>query len=87
MSTNKLVGQQNQCPGCGRFFARNSAFEAHRVGVFGLNRRCMDDQEMLVTFNLGVDGFFRRKAGEATYLARLRENAGKGCTGEQGGAV
>lgn len=37
----------NQCPTCGELFESISSFDAHRHGVFGKDRRCMTEQEML----------------------------------------
>ena len=42
----KLVGQRNQCQGCKEYFNSNSAFEMHRTGKFGVDRRCLTPQEM-----------------------------------------
>ena len=33
----KLTGRRNQCPGCSEYFNSLTAFDAHRVGEFGLN--------------------------------------------------
>lgn len=43
----KLTGQRNQCPGCNEFFNSNAAFDKHRTGEFGKNRRCKTTDEML----------------------------------------
>jgi len=60
MTTKKLIGQQNQCPSCGQFFARNSTFSAHRIGRFGKDRRCMTTDELVEAgFKLHADGFWR----------------------------
>lgn len=42
----QLTGSKNQCGGCGQYFNSNTAFDKHRTGVFGVNRRCLNDQEM-----------------------------------------
>jgi hypothetical protein len=42
----RLTGSKNQCGGCGQYFNSNTAFDKHRTGVFGVNRRCLNDQEM-----------------------------------------
>lgn len=42
-----LTGQLNQCQGCKEYFNSNAAFTKHRVGKFGVNRRCMTPEEML----------------------------------------
>jgi hypothetical protein len=41
-----LTGSRNQCGNCGQYFNSNTAFEKHRTGVFGIDRRCLNDQEM-----------------------------------------
>lgn len=69
MTTQRLVGQQNQCRGCQRFFAKNRTFERHRIGSFGKDRRCMDDEQMTAAFNLGADGFWRGKPKEGSGVA------------------
>ncbi|CAB4171394.1 hypothetical protein UFOVP1095_17 [uncultured Caudovirales phage] len=42
----KLTGQRNQCPTCKLYFNGNAAFDKHRTGEFGKNRRCMSQDEM-----------------------------------------
>lgn len=43
----KLSGQRNQCQGCKQYFNSNLAFEKHRAGAFGIDRRCLTEEEML----------------------------------------
>lgn len=43
----KLTGQRNQCPGCHQYFNSNAAFDKHRTGTFGVDRRCKTEEEML----------------------------------------
>lgn len=43
----KLTGQKNQCPSCGEYFNSNFAFEKHRTGKFGVDRRCLTADELL----------------------------------------
>jgi hypothetical protein len=43
----KLTGQRNQCPGCRALFNSNAAFDKHRTGQFGVDRRCRTETEML----------------------------------------
>ena len=41
------VGQsKNQCMSCKEYFNSNSAFEKHRRGQYGVDRRCMTPDEM-----------------------------------------
>lgn len=42
----KLTGSRNQCAGCREYFNSNTAFDMHRVGEHGVNRRCMTKDEM-----------------------------------------
>jgi hypothetical protein len=42
----QLTGDRNQCPGCGLYFNSTFAFEKHRTGDFGKDRRCLTIPEM-----------------------------------------
>lgn len=42
----KLGGSRNQCGGCKQYFNSNTAFEKHRIGQHGVDRRCMTEEEM-----------------------------------------
>lgn len=42
----KLTGQRNECPTCGERFNSNAAFDKHRTGHYGVDRRCMTAEEM-----------------------------------------
>ena len=42
----KLTARRNQCPTCDEYFNSTTAFEMHRIGKFGLDRRCMTPSEM-----------------------------------------
>lgn len=42
-----LTGQRNQCAGCGEYFNSNYAFDKHRTGKHGTDRRCRTKEEML----------------------------------------
>lgn len=42
----KLGSQRNQCPGCDQYFNSNEAFDMHRTGKHGVNRRCRTPEEM-----------------------------------------
>jgi len=41
-----LTGQRNQCAGCGEYFNSNTAFDKHRTGKHGVDRRCRTKEEM-----------------------------------------
>lgn len=42
----KLTGNRNQCQSCKEYFNSNTAFDKHRTGEHGRNRRCRTPQEM-----------------------------------------
>ena len=42
----KLTDSRCQCAGGGEYFNSDSAFDKHRIGDFGKNRRCMTTAEM-----------------------------------------
>lgn len=42
----KLTGDRNQCQGCKEYFNSTFAFEKHRTGDFGKDRRCLTPDEM-----------------------------------------
>lgn len=59
----KLTGSRNQCSGCWRIFTSNSAFDKHRTGAYGVDRRCRTDDEMIaIGMFKGGDGFWRVEA-------------------------
>ena len=35
------------CSACGKYFSSTTEFDAHRVGRFGIDRRCATTEEML----------------------------------------
>jgi hypothetical protein len=47
MTRRRLSGDHNQCPGCSEYFNSTAAFDKHRIGRFGVDRRCMTVPEML----------------------------------------
>lgn len=42
----QLRGDRNQCQGCKEFFNSTFAFDKHRTGEHGKNRRCLTVEEM-----------------------------------------
>lgn len=57
-----LKGNRNQCTGCGEYFNSVGAFEAHRTGKYGVNRRCRTPDEMReIGMILRPDGFWIRE--------------------------
>ena len=43
----KLTGDRNQCQGCKEYFNSTYAFDVHRAGTYGVDRRCQTVDEML----------------------------------------
>jgi len=62
----KLVGSRNQCRGCDEYFNSNTAFDAHRFGVHGVDRRCLTPEEMQ------NKGMFRNAQGFWVTEANIR---------------
>lgn len=55
-----LRGDRNQCAGCSLLFNSGHAFDKHRTGDHGVNRRCLSADEMKAKgMHLGADGFWR----------------------------
>lgn len=42
----RLRGDKNQCQGCTEFFNSTYAFDKHRTGPHGVDRRCLTTTEM-----------------------------------------
>jgi hypothetical protein len=54
-----LSGDRNQCQTCKEYFNSSGAFDKHRVGEHGLNRRCRTREEMQAKgMSLNKDGFW-----------------------------
>jgi hypothetical protein len=54
-----LKGNHNQCQGCKEYFNSNGAFEKHRTGKYGVDRRCMTTEEMIAKgFSLNAAGYW-----------------------------
>lgn len=43
----KLGSSRNQCGACSEYFNSNAAFVKHRTGKYGIDRRCLNVDEML----------------------------------------
>ncbi|WP_038620254.1 FDXHR family putative zinc-binding protein [Pandoraea pnomenusa] len=57
--SKRLTGDRNQCPGCHQHFNSSHAFDKHRIGVFGKDRRCMTVPEMKAKgMAINKDGFW-----------------------------
>ena len=65
----RLSGDRNQCTGCGAYFNSTHAFDKHRTGSHGVDRRCLTPDEMTARgMVLGADGFWRGSAMPANVL-------------------
>ena len=67
----KLSGSRNQCSGCNEYFNSNKAFEKHRTGKHGKDRRCRTPEEMM------AKGMLKNPAGfwiTELMLGRFDEN-------------
>ena len=54
-----LKGDRNQCQGCKEYFNSTGAFEGHRHGKFGVDRRCRTPEEMIERgYSKNKDGFW-----------------------------
>jgi hypothetical protein len=78
-----LTGDRNQCPGCKAYFNSILAFDKHRTGKHGQDRRCLAEHEMLAKgMSQNSAGFWISKAMPfATRTARARsrdQGVGKG---------
>ena len=72
----KLVGQRNQCQGCKKYFNSNTAFEMHRRGEFGVDRRCLTEEEMLARgMALNAKSFWVSELNERTFNKEIADEA------------
>lgn len=56
----QLRGDRNQCTGCSLYFNSTHAFDKHRTGRHGIDRRCMTEPEMTaIGMVVREDGFWR----------------------------
>ena len=54
-----LRGDRNQCQGCKEYFNSTGAFEKHRTGQYGVDRRCRTPEEMIAKgFSLNAGGYW-----------------------------
>ena len=54
-----LRGDRNQCKGCMEYFNSTGAFEKHRTGQHGVDRRCRTPEEMIAKgFSLNAAGYW-----------------------------
>jgi hypothetical protein len=68
-----LSGDRNQCQGCKQYFNSSGAFDKHRTGEHGSNRRCRTPEEMIEKgMSLNRDGFWISKKMNVAYLESIR---------------
>ena len=56
----KLTSDRNQCQGCKAYFNSATAFDKHRFGQHGVDRRCLTEPEMLAK-GMAKNAAFSRK--------------------------
>ncbi len=67
-----LVGDRNECPSCDELFNSITAFDRHRTGNFGINRRCLTVDEMLAKgMAKNYAGFWVTKLMDEEYVSTL----------------
>jgi hypothetical protein len=73
----KMLGNsRNQCQGCKGYFNSVSAFDKHRTGNHGSNRRCMTEEEMLAKgMSLNSDGFWITKTMPVAVLGKKQRTS------------
>jgi hypothetical protein len=71
----RLGKQRNQCQGCKQYFNSNTAFDWHRTGKYGVNRRCMTAEEMLAKgMSLNEAGFWITQVYDPTIKRSKHED-------------
>ena len=75
-----LRGDRNQCQGCKEYFNSTGAFDKHRTGKHGVDRRCRTPEEMLEKgFSLNAAGYWiASKMPDHLKVGRLNES--QSCT-------
>jgi len=69
MTAPKLTGNRCQCPTCGDYFTSTRAFDRHRIGQFGNDRRCLTADEMdAAGFERNARGFRGEPGQVATHF-------------------
>jgi len=72
----KLSGDRNQCRMCGEAFNSTTAFDKHRVGEFGIDRRCRTAVEMCeIGMVLRENGFWVGSLRDADTIPRVPVDA------------
>ena len=67
-----LTGDRNQCQGCKEYFNSIKAFERHRIGEFGVDRRCRTPDEMIERgYSKNKHGFWITQKMSTTYIEKI----------------
>lgn len=70
-----LSGDRNQCQACKEYFNSVKAFERHRMGKYGVDRRCRTPAEMMERgYSLNKDGFWITSKRPTDLIEQLRSN-------------
>jgi len=71
----KLTGDRNQCQGCKAYFNSTAAFDKHRAGDHGKDRRCLTEPEMLAKgMALNAAGFWVGSRMPDATLAQMQNS-------------
>ncbi len=72
----RLTGNRCECTTCGELFNGVSGFNRHRVGRYGVDRRCLDASEMAAFgFSRNATGFWVTESDNQ----RAARHAGTNC--------
>lgn len=67
-----LRGDKNQCQGCNQYFNSIKAFDKHRTGKHGVDRRCMTPLEMTEAgMSVNSSGFWITQKKTDEVIGRL----------------
>jgi hypothetical protein len=64
-------GAKGQCRECGRYFSSDTAFDGHRIGKHGKDRRCMTAIDMLRLGMRFISGVWRGQEMPSAFLGRF----------------
>ena len=68
-----LSGDRNQCQGCKAYFNSTYAFDKHRRGEHGHDRRCLTPEEMMGKgMSVNNDGYWITKTMPVAVLEKKR---------------
>ncbi len=72
-----LTGRRCQCCGCGEYFNGERGFDRHRVGEYGVSRRCLSIDEMTALgWHRKASGFWAMTRLDSAGKARIRATRG-----------